>query len=121
MINFKNFFIFGDEVDYFFRLRKAGQVVSVLDAFHFHPDVTQRPYTPVKVYYYIKNTLILNSRYFDMNVLRGVLTVAAVLLRTLRRNGLLAVLSYLLGNKSSIFYMAIIRGLRGMIGKDFNG
>ena len=117
----RNFFIFGDEVDYFFRLRKAGQVVSVLDAFHFHPDVTQRPYTPVKVYYYIKNTLILNSRYFDMNVLRGVLTVAAVLLRTLRRNGLLAVLSYLLGNKSSIFYMAIIRGLRGMIGKDFNG
>ena len=41
----RDFFIFGDEVDYFFRLRKVGRVMSVLDALHFHPDVSQRPYS----------------------------------------------------------------------------
>ena len=62
----QDFFMFGDEVDYLFRLRGAGRVISVLDAPHFHPDVSQRPYTAAKVYYYIKNTLILNGRYFNM-------------------------------------------------------
>ena len=117
----RDFFIFGDEVDYFFRLRKAGKVISVLDAAHFHPDVSQRPYTPAKVYYYVKNTLVLNARYFDAVWLRHGLTVATVLARTASRNGLGTVLSYLLGPKSPAFYMAIVRGLQGKVGKDFNG
>jgi rhamnopyranosyl-N-acetylglucosaminyl-diphospho-decaprenol beta-1,3/1,4-galactofuranosyltransferase len=117
----RDFFIFGDEVDYFFRLRQAGKVISVLDAAHFHPDVSQRPYTPAKVYYYIKNTLVLNARYFNMVWLRHGLAVAAVLARTASRNGLGTVLSYVLGAKSPAFYMAIVRGLQGKVGKDFNG
>ncbi len=117
----RDFFIFGDEVDYFFRLRQAGKVISVLDAAHFHPDVSQRPYTPAKVYYYIKNTLVLNARYFNMVWLRHGLAVAAVLTRTASRNGLGTVLSYVLGRKSPAFYTAIVRGLQGKLGKDFNG
>lgn len=117
----RDFFIFGDEVDYFFRLRQAGKVISVLHAAHFHPDVSQRPYTPAKVYYYIKNTLVLNARYFNMVWLRHGLAVAAVLARTASRNGLGTVLSYVLGPKSPAFYMAIVRGLQGKVGKDFNG
>jgi rhamnopyranosyl-N-acetylglucosaminyl-diphospho-decaprenol beta-1,3/1,4-galactofuranosyltransferase len=117
----RDFFIFGDEVDYFFRLRRAGKVFSVLDAVHFHPDVSQRPYTPAKVYYYIKNTLVLNARYFNMVWLRHGLAVAAVLARTASRNGLGAALSYVLGRKSPAFYTAIVRGLQGKVGKDFNG
>ena len=42
----REFFIFGDEIDYFFRLRQAGVVLSVLKAKHYHPDVSQRPTTP---------------------------------------------------------------------------
>ena len=117
----RDFFIFGDEVDYFFRLRKAGKVISVLDAAHFHPDVSQRPYTPAKVYYYVKNTLVLNARYFNAVWLRHCATILAVLGRTASRNGVRVALSYLFGAKAPAFYMAIVRGLQGQVGKDFNG
>jgi len=117
----RGFFIFGDEVDYFFRLRKAGRVISVLSAKHYHPDVSQRPYSSAKVYYYIKNTMILNQRYFNAVWLRHTLTVAAVLARTARRNGLGMALSLLAGRQAPAFYGAISRGLAGKIGKDFRG
>lgn len=117
----RDFFIFGDEVDYFFRLQKAGRVISVLDALHFHPDVSQRPYTSAKVYYYVKNTLILNARYFNSVWLRNLLTIVAVLGRTASRNGLGMALSLLAGPKAPAFYSAISRGLQGKIGKDFHG
>jgi GT2 family glycosyltransferase len=117
----RDFFIFGDEVDYFFRLRKAGKVISVLDARHYHPDVSQRPYSPAKVYYYVKNTLVLNARYFNAVWLRHALAIAAVLGRTASRNGIGAALSLLLGSNAPVFYLAIARGLQGKIGKDFNG
>jgi rhamnopyranosyl-N-acetylglucosaminyl-diphospho-decaprenol beta-1,3/1,4-galactofuranosyltransferase len=115
------FFIFGDEVDYFFRLRAYGPVHSVLDAHHFHPDVSTRPYTPVKVYYYVKNTLVLNRRYFDWVALRNILAVCAALGRTFSRNGPAEAFSYLFGKNASIFYRAIVLGLRGRVGKDFIG
>jgi GT2 family glycosyltransferase len=114
------FFMSGDEVDYFFRLRKAGQVCSVIQALHMHPDVSKRPFTPAKVYYYIKNTLILNKRHFDWPWLRNGLTVIAVLVRTFKRNGMVAVLSFLVGKNAPVFYSAIVRGIVGKMGKDFN-
>lgn len=117
----QGFFMFGDEVDYFFRLRSAGMVFSVLNALHFHPDVSQRPYSAAKVYYYTKNTLILNQRYFNAVWLRHAIAVAAVLGRTARRNGLGMVFSLICGSAAPGFYAAITRGLRGQVGKDFNG
>lgn len=114
------FFMFGDEVDYFFRMRQAGEVVSVLDALHFHPDVSQRPYTAIKVYYYVKNTIILNRRYFNAVWLRHLLALAAVLARTGRRNGLAAVASLLFGPMAPMMRRAIVRGLQGKVGKDFH-
>jgi GT2 family glycosyltransferase len=117
----RDFSIFGDEVDYFFRLRTAGKVISVVSAKHYHPDVSQRPYSPAKVYYYIKNTLVLNRRYFNAVWLRHTLTVIAVLARVARRNGLGMALSLLAGRNAPILYGAISRGLAGQIGKDFRG
>jgi rhamnopyranosyl-N-acetylglucosaminyl-diphospho-decaprenol beta-1,3/1,4-galactofuranosyltransferase len=116
-----DFFIFGDEVDYFFRLRTAGKVISVLDAVQIHPDVSRRPYTPVKIYYYIKNSLILNARYLNAVPLRNLLTIVVALGRTANRNGLRAALSYPLGANAPVFYRGVVRGLRGVIGKDFVG
>lgn len=116
-----DFFMSGDEVDYFFRLRTAGKVISVLDAAQFHPDVSRRPYTPIKVYYYIKNTLILNARYFNAVPLRNLLTVVVALVRTANRNGLQAALSYPLGANAPVFYRGVVRGLRGILGRDFVG
>lgn len=117
----QDFFMFGDEVDYFFRLRRVGQVLSVLDAVHYHPDVSQRPYTPAKVYYYVKNTLVLNRRYFNHVWLRDLFTILAVLGRTASRNGLGHALSYPLGSRAPVLYGALVKGLQGRIGKDFNG
>lgn len=117
----RDFFIFGDEVDYFFRLREFGPVYSVLAAHHLHPDVSSRPYTPGKIYYYVKNTFVLNARYFNAVWLRHCLTILAVLGRTASRNGKLAALSYVCGGNAPTFCRAIIRGLQGKVGKDFNG
>jgi len=115
----QDYFLSGDEVDYFCRLRSAGKVISVLDAAQLHPDLTQRPITPVKFYYYLKNTLILNKLYFDRAPLRNLLAVAAILGRTAKRNGLTTVLGYMFGSRAPVFYKAIARGLRSQIGKDF--
>lgn len=116
-----DFFIAGDEVDYFYRLRSVGKVVSVLDAIHMHPDVAGRPYSPAKIYYYIKNTLILNARYMNAIALRNLLTILAALGRTAHRNGLGYALSYPFGSNAPNFYKAVSRGLRGQVGKDFGG
>lgn len=115
----QDYFLSGEEVDYFCRLRSVGKVISVLDAVQLHPDVSQRPFTPVKFYYYLKNTLILNALYFGITPLRNFLAVAAVLGRTAKRNGLPTALSYVLGSHAPVFYKAIARGLRGQIGRDF--
>ena len=117
----KEFYLSGEEIDYLFRLRSAGQVISVLKAVQFHPDVSQRPFTEAKFYYYLKNTIVLNALYFNSIPIRNILAVIAVLGRTAKRNGLLAVMSYLSGYRAPIFYLAILRGLRGKIGKDFVG
>jgi rhamnopyranosyl-N-acetylglucosaminyl-diphospho-decaprenol beta-1,3/1,4-galactofuranosyltransferase len=117
----REFYLFGEEVDYLFRLRSVGKVVSVLNAVQFHPDVSQRPLTEAKFYYYLKNTLVLNAQYFNLVPIRNLLAIIAVLGRSAKRNGLLAVTSYLSGSRAPIFYLAILRGLRGKIGKDFAG
>lgn len=115
------YFMFGDEVDYFCRLRKAGEVISVLDAAHYHPDVSGRPYTPAKVYYYVKNSLVIHRRYFDMAWLRNALALVAVIVRVAARNGIGSALGYLAGRQAPAFYRAIGRGLAGKVGKDFGG
>jgi GT2 family glycosyltransferase len=114
------FFMFGDEVDYFFRLRRAGEVRSILAARHYHPDVTKRPLTPAKLYYYLKNTLVLNRRYFNNVPLRGALTVGVGLARFGLRNGVGALADTLVGKHRRVVPRALVRGLRGQIGPDFD-
>ncbi|MBX9815537.1 MAG: hypothetical protein A4S12_11830 [Proteobacteria bacterium SG_bin5] len=114
-------FMFGDEVDFFFRLRARGAVISVLAALHRHPDVSARPYSPIKVYYYVKNTLILNTRHMRQAWLRHGLAIGVVIARVARRNGLGPALSYVAGRNLPLLARAVARGLRGEIGKDFDG
>ena len=54
----------GDEIDYLMRMRTDGQVATHVEALHYHPNVASRPWSDVKVYYYLKNSIILNKRYF---------------------------------------------------------
>lgn len=115
----RDFFIAGDELDFLYRLRAAGPIYTVIAARHYHPDVAGRPHTDGRVYYYVKNTLILNRRYLDWVPIRNVLTITAVLARTVKRNGLPEGLSYLFGGKRRILWLAISRGLRGQVARDF--
>lgn len=112
----KEFFIYGEEVDYFFRLRKTGAVISHLDAIHYHPDVSQRGYNDIKLYYYLKNTLILNQRHFDWVYLRHLMTVIIVLSRTYMRNGCRYGIQLMF---KPMFYRAFFRGLQGRVGHDY--
>jgi GT2 family glycosyltransferase len=114
------FFIFGEELDYLYRLRAVGPVLTVLGARHLHPDVGGRPLSDAKIYYYVKNTLILHRRYFDRPMLRGLFTIGAVVARAGRRNGVGYALSLMMGRRRAILRRAIERGRRGQVGRDFD-
>jgi len=116
----RDYFMFGDEVDYYFRLCRVGKVISIINAVHYHPDVSKRPYTPAKVYYFVKNTFIINRQYMNLAGIRNVLAVVAVLGRTMQRNGLFSTLDYIAGKHRHILSNAVKRGLHGQIGKDFD-
>ena len=116
----QNYFIYGDEVDFFHRIRKAGKVISVASAKHFHPDVTSRPYNEIKIYYYLKNTLILYRKYYPNFVLYQIGGIALMLYRITKKNGLKVTLSLLVGNLAPLFYTSIYRGLSGKIAKDYD-
>lgn len=116
----RRFFLMGDEVDYFMRMRKEGAVVSHLDAHHLHPDVGARPLDRAKLYYFTKNTIVLNRRYFSKPALRDALTVGVVLWRMARRNSWRDALGYVIGPDAPLLRKAIVRGWQGKIGKDMD-
>ena len=116
----RDYFICGDELDYLYRLRAAHPVYTVLTAYHLHPDVGGRPLSDLKIYYYVKNTLVLNRRYLNFVAVRNLLTVVAALGRTGRRNGWAEAWAYIGGRKRRLLRKAIARGLAGAVGKDFD-
>ena len=115
------YFIAGEEVDYFNRLSKIGEVRSILSAFHYHPDVSQRPWSKLKFYYFIKNTIILNHKTYRSSYFKDIATIIIALLRIASRNGIKAFFSYIIGRDANVFYQAIVGGYRAKIGKDFDG
>ena len=106
----RSFFMYGDEVDYFCRLKQAGKVYSALNALHYHPDVSRRSIEKKKVYYFIRNTIILNHKYFDHAFIRDCMTVTIAMIRILRRNGLSELISYILGGNRKYLYLGIYDG-----------
>ena len=113
------YFLYGDEVDYFCRLRKSGKVYCVMAALHFHPDVNQRKIDSNRVYYFIRNTIILNKKYFDQATLRSVFTVVIAWIRLFQRNGLTTSLTYLIGPNTKYFYYGILDGIKNNFIKRF--
>lgn len=108
----KNYFIFGEETDFFYRLKKIGNVISVNNALHFHPNVKNRIYSKTKIFYYIKNSFINNSKHMDYPFFRNIMVMIIIIYRCLKRNGLLFVLSLLIGSNTKYFYPAIWRGIK---------
>lgn len=111
-----NFFMMGDEVDYFYRLRKVGKVNSLLSAFHYHPDVTEREYSETKVFYLIKNTIINHNQYLDYPFLRNILLLPLIVIRIIKRNGIEFLLRTIF--QKNIFFHALYKGFVGRIEVD---
>lgn len=107
-----DYFLYGDEVDYFCRLRQAGKVSTLFSAKHHHPDVTQRNIDKIRVYYFIRNTIILNKLFFDHRYTRDLFTVGIALVRILKRNGLVTFLSYVVGKNTRYVFYGIKDGYR---------
>lgn len=116
----KNYFIFGEEVDFFWRLKKKGKVISILNSYQFHPNVSEREYTNIKIYYYIKNTIINNFKYFTYPNIRNFLTILIITIRIYKRNGLVYLLKILFGKYRNYFYLAIKRGYKNELKVDHN-
>ena len=116
----KNYFIYGDELDYFFRLSRVGDVFSNTKAIHYHPDVNKRTYSPMKIYFYLKNTLIINKIYYKNSILRQISQIINILSIILRRNGILFFLNLIFGKHYKLIPIAIYRGIKGKIGNDYD-
>lgn len=113
----KEYFIMGDEVDYFFRLKSVGNVRTILGAKHYHPDVSKRKYTEIKIYYLLKNTIINHIKYFDLTFLRNISLFLVLFIRIIKRNGIVFLLRLLL-SKPQIISKAISRGFNMKLGSD---
>ncbi len=71
----KELFIWGDEQDYMFRLMKWGELVTVIDALHFHPDNNQQEPPLWKMFYGFRNELYLNKKYRSLWLLRFIKSI----------------------------------------------
>ena len=114
----KNYFIFGEEVDLYWRMKKYGKVSSLITSFHYHPDVSKRSYSKLKVYYYLKNSIINNYKHMDHVIIRSFLNVIVLLIRIFKRNGLISMLSYIVGKNYKYFYFSIYRGFKRRLSID---
>ncbi len=112
----KDYFLYGDEVDYFFRLRTSGQVLSNNCALHFHPEASKRPFTKTKIFYFIRNSIINYKKYYNHKLLRCTLGILYILFIVYQRNNIKVLLSLLIGKDRKIFYSSIYQGLTGKLG-----
>lgn len=106
-----DYFIYGDEVDYYCRLRKIGKILTDFNAKHYHPDLGERSIDKKKVFYFIRNTIINNNKYFDSPKVRNFFTLCIALFRIYRQEGFMESMSYLFGKNRRFFFPAIKDGL----------
>ena len=86
---------------------------------HFHPNVNKRPISIIKLYYYIKNSIILNFKYFDYSILRSILNINVGILRFIIRNSIRDNLRFILSLKVKHIYIAIHRGFKSKLEIDY--
>jgi len=67
------FFIWGDEVDFFWRLWNVSPAITVPASLHFHPIPDPGAAPPWKLYYGLRNHIFINNRYMDHSLARNIL------------------------------------------------
>ncbi len=114
----KNYFLYGDELDFFYRISKVGGVYSITNSLHFHPDVNSRKVRDTWIYYYIKNSLIINYKYLNYSFLRSLGVIFLSINRIFLRNSFFSLFNYLLFDKNRLIFRAILNGFKNKIGRD---
>ena len=116
-----DYFLYGDEVDYFFRLRKVGKAYSHSKALHFHPEVSKRPLNKIKIFYLIRNSLINYKKHYHYKFFRCSLGVFYILVKIYQRNNSFkTILSLLIGKDKKLFYTSLYQGFNNKLGGDFD-
>lgn len=64
-------FIKGDEVDMMWRLMRVGDVITVVDALHYHPEGNQSEVPLWKLYYGLRNGIYINNQYLNYSAMRN--------------------------------------------------
>jgi GT2 family glycosyltransferase len=78
-----DFFIWGDEVDYFLRIRTVFPFATVIDSYLFHPesDADPRKMPAWKFLYRLRNQLFISSRHGRLRPLRILKNLALLFAR----------------------------------------
>jgi len=107
-----DYFMYGDEVDYCYRLATVGTVMSAIDAKHYHPNVLNRKISKNAVGYLLRNSITINHLYRSFPVFRDFLTIVSVCFLLTRRNGIRNMFWYVLGGYKGVFYKSINKGTK---------
>ncbi|UEG50553.1 glycosyltransferase [Ferruginibacter lapsinanis] len=108
----KRYFMYGDELDYMYRLEKLGKLYTIIAAKHYHPDVSARAIDKHRVYYFIRNSIIINHLYLDKAYVRDFFTVAVALYRVYKRCPFKEFVSYLFWKNTVFLYQGVIDGYK---------
>ena len=112
----RDYFLYGDETDFFFRLRKHGEVLSHTRALHFHPEASKRPFNKIKIFYFLRNSIINYKKYYDLKILRCSLGIIYLLFLVYKRNNLRTLISLLIGKDKKYFYSSLYKGFSSKLG-----
>lgn len=115
----KNFYLYGEEVDFFHRLRKLNKVVTYVGAKHYHPSINKE-WTRIKSYYYLKNSIYLNFKYLPSPYLRSVLNVLALIYRVVKLNKSSSSMKIFDIKFFNLIILAFKRGMRSEIKIDYH-
>tara|TARA_B100000029_G_C17504337_1_gene933893 strand:- start:472 stop:1335 length:864 start_codon:yes stop_codon:yes gene_type:complete len=104
-----NYRIYGEEVDYFYRLKQYGPLYTLITSRHYHPSVSKKMISEKNIYYLLRNSIINNNKYSKFKLLKNLIIIFVTLVRVFRRNGLIFLIKFLFNNKF-IFFKSIYDG-----------
>lgn len=106
-----NFKIYGEEVDYYYRLKKYGPIYTLVNSYHFHPNVNQKYISETNFYYLLRNSIKTNNKYSRFKLIKNISIIIVSLYRVYKKNGLIFILKYVFSNKN-LFFKSIFDGYK---------
>ncbi len=103
--------MYGEEVDYFHRLKSYGKIFTLLTSHHYHPNVQKKFIEDKNIYFLIRNSIINNNKYSKFKYLKNFIVIIITLLRILERNGFRSLVKFIFFN-NNLFLKSIYHGFK---------